>query len=395
MHKFVRDLITEWRKLGLPFADETLVVAVSGGADSLSLLLALDDLRTRQKLKLRLVAAHFNHKLRGHESDADEQFVKHLTAEKGIELAIGHGPIASEGNLEQNARNARYAFLTRTAENVKAYGVVTAHTINDQAETFLLNLIRGSGIGGLSGMRPVRELRSEGMEEWGSSTVSESPLLPFSSTPPLLIRPFLTWARRADTENFCRECGVDFRYDTMNEDMSFKRVRVRKILLPVLKDLNPKIIETLARTADLMRQSGYPPSDGGVAPASGDGVVLSDAADVQHESNLSGVAENHPPAEAAGPLLRKEGSLSQPAPYSNELLIKHVKILDKSELYRTLRFWLRANRGDLRSISLKHIEAIERLALSPKSGRLVELPGGGLVRKHGGRLVFGNIMVDK
>ena len=71
MHKFVRDLITEWRKLGLPFADETLIVAVSGGADSLSLLLALDDLRSRKKLRLRLVAAHFNHKLRGRESDED------------------------------------------------------------------------------------------------------------------------------------------------------------------------------------------------------------------------------------------------------------------------------------------------------------------------------------
>ncbi len=367
MHKFVRDLITEWRKLGLPFADETLIVAVSGGADSLSLLLALEDLRTRQKLKLRLVAAHFNHKLRGAESDADEEFVKHLTAEKGFELAIGHSPIASKGNLEQNARDARYDFLTRTANNLKAYGVVTAHTMNDQAETFLLNLIRGSGIDGLGGMRTVRELRSEGVEKWTSQGndrnipvsprpgVSDSPLLPFSSTPPLLlIRPLLTWARREDTENFCRDCGVEYRYDTMNEDMSFKRVRIRKILLPVLTDLNPKIIETLARTASLMQQS-------------------------------------EPGATATGSL---DPGPSPVAP-TGDLAIKDIKTLEKPVLYKTLRSWLRINRGDLRSISLKHIEAIERLALSPKSGRFVELPGGVTVQKHDGRLVFGNIMVDK
>ncbi|MGB7209434.1 MAG: tRNA lysidine(34) synthetase TilS [Pyrinomonadaceae bacterium] len=356
MHKFVRDLITEWRKLGLPFSDETMIVAVSGGADSLSLLLALDDLRARKKLKLRLVAAHFNHKLRGHESDADEEFVKHLASEKGFELAIGHSLIAAKGNVEQNARDARYDFLTRTANNLNAYGVVTAHTMNDQAETFLLNLIRGSGMDGLSGMRPIRELlNTETPAEIPASQrphVSESPFLPFSSTPQL-IRPLLTWARRADTENFCRECGVEYRYDTMNEDMSFKRVRIRKILLPVLADLNPKIIETLARTADLMSQA-------------------------------------EPPALAGGPEL---GDTSNE--FSPYLLIKDLKILDKPKLYRTLRVWLRTHRGDLRSISLKHIESIERLILSPKSGRLVELPGRGTVRRHDGRLRFENIKVDK
>ena len=198
MHKFVRSLITEWRRLGLPFGGETIVVAVSGGADSLSLLLSLDDLRTRKKLELRIVAAHFNHKLRGHESDADEEFVRQLAIDKDIELAIGHGPIAEKGNVEQNARNARYAFLFQTAKNLNAWGVATAHTMNDQAETFLLNLIRGSGRDGLSGMPPVREWRSEGGEEVRSEErrgggkckrISISPLLPHSSAPSLLTSP--------------------------------------------------------------------------------------------------------------------------------------------------------------------------------------------------------------
>ncbi|MEO7674838.1 MAG: tRNA lysidine(34) synthetase TilS [Pyrinomonadaceae bacterium] len=351
MHKFVRGLITEWRALGLPVAGETLIVGVSGGADSLSLLLALDNLRNREKLNLRLVAAHFNHKLRGHESDADEEFVKHLAAEKGFELALGHGPIADKGNLEQNARNHRYDFLTSLAENLNAYGVLTAHTMNDQAETFLLNLIRGSGIVGLSGMKAMRPLQDENGHNMQENEDDNAPLLPFQSSP-VLIRPLLNWARRSDTENFCRECDVEFRYDTMNEDMSFKRVRIRKILLPVMIDLNPKIIETLARTADLMRR----------------------------------------PEPGAAGLPEFDQDLTE---FSSELSVKDLKMLDKQALYQTLRSWLRTHRGNLRSISLKNVEAIEHLILSRKSGRLVELPNGGTVRKQGGRLLFGNIKVDK
>lgn len=334
----------------MPFADATVVVAVSGGADSLSLLLALDDLRERKKLDLRLVAAHFNHRLRGRESDADEAFVKHIAAERKFELALGHGPIEQDGNLEQNARNARYAFLTETAVGLKAGCVLTAHTINDQAETFLLNLIRGSGVDGLSAMRPIRELpgeeeflregekRRKGGEE---NLVSESPLLPFSPSL-LLVRPLLRWAKREDTENFCRESGVQFRYDTMNEDMSFKRVRVRKMLIPMLREFNPRIVETLAQTAELMRS-----------------VSVTD---------------------------EKNSQNSQITP--DELLIKEIEPLDPAALQETLRSWLKTRRGDLRSISFKHIEAVRQLVQSRKSGRIVELPGFGVVWKENGRLRF-------
>lgn len=321
-------------------------MGVSGGADSLSLLLAIDDLRTRKKLDCRIVAAHFNHKMRGAASEADEEFVKQIVSERGLELAIGHGEIGKKGNLEQNARDARYEFLAQTAKNVGSGYILTAHTVNDQAETFLLNLIRGSGIDGLSGMKPVREWRSEGMEESGSVG---DPFLPFSSLPHvpiLLIRPLLRWAKREDTENFCRESGVEFRYDTMNEDMSFKRVRVRKMLLPMLAEFNPKIIETLARTANLLSEPG---------------------------------------AVAAG----------FPAAPPDNLLVRELKLLSPQDLHQTLRTWLKTRRGSLRSITLKHIEAIESLIHSQKSGRTTELPGFGLVRKRDGHLSFENIKVDK
>ena len=358
MHKFVLNLITEWRRLELPAEGETVVVAVSGGADSISLLWALEHLRILKKLDLRFVAAHFNHKLRGGESDRDEEFVKTVAGERDIELSIGHGSIETQGNLEQNARVARYEFLAGTAENLHSRSVLTAHTMNDQAETFLMNLIRGSGPDGLGGMKPVRNLRDQESRvgemgrkgEWEKESIGpadpSTPLLPFS--PIFLVRPLLRWASRSDTENYCRESGVEFRYDTMNEDMSFKRVRVRKMLLPMLKEFNPNIIETLARTAELMQTASETPEI---------------------------AAQRQQDIEA-------------------ELSIQYLKDLESADLHKTLRSWLKVRRGSLRSISLKHIEAVERLIHSTKSGRTVELPGFGLVRKQDGRISFTNIKVD-
>ena len=161
MQNFVRNLLTEWRKLDLPFDDETYIAAVSGGADSTSLLLALNELKKLKKLNLRFVIAHFNHNLRGEDSDKDEEFVKYLASGFGFELALGKSEAPHEtGNLEQNARDERYRFLIETAENLDASAVLTAHTLNDQAETFLFNLIRGSGIEGLGAMKPIRSLKS-------------------------------------------------------------------------------------------------------------------------------------------------------------------------------------------------------------------------------------------
>jgi len=376
MHKFVRNLITEWRSLGLPFTGETFVSAVSGGADSISLMLALRDLQKRGKLDLRIVIAHFNHDLRGTESQKDEEFVKQLTGELGLELALGRGKIPDEGNLEQNARNARYDFLTNTAENLHAYGVLTAHTMNDQAETFLMNLIRGSGAQGLAGMKVVRSLKPQ-VSKLKPESENPEPEAPNSQpllipqepetkhSLPLLIRPLLTWAKRADTEKFCHENEVEYRYDTMNEELAFSRVRIRKILLPMLADFNPNIIETLANTAELMQLLSEPPSFEGIL--------------------------SEPPALAGWFLDESKSGTGG----EDTLLLKNLKILPKPDLYLTLRQWLEQKRGNLRSLELKHIEAIERLILSTKSGRTVELPGGETVVKQDAKLIFRNIKVDK
>lgn len=375
MNNFVRNLLSEWRRLNLPLADETFVVAVSGGADSLALALALDDLKKRKKLNLRFVVAHFNHNLRGADSDADEKFVRDLAVKYDFELALGRGDISRQkGNLEQSARVARYDFLTSVAENLRARGVLTAHTVNDQAETFLLNLIRGSGIEGLSGMKPVRILNARNAEreenEEGetrnaefegedqspktedqradfaaeSEDFSSNSAFRVSPSALLLIRPLLHWAKRSDTEKYCHDSEIEFRYDSMNEDLAFRRVRIRRVLLPLLRDFNPKIVERLAATAALLRD--------------------------EHEE-LERLAGRH---------------LSEAD--KAELKIGDLKNLAAAMRRRILRAWLAARRGGLRRLDLKHLEAVERLIFSPKSGRCVELPGGEIIVKSGGILVF-------
>lgn len=339
MDNFTRNLLTEWRRLELPFSDAAIIVAVSGGADSVSLLLALHELRERKKLDLRIIAAHFNHGLRGHESDADAEYVKQLTAKYRFELALGRAPVLRAGNLEQNARQARYEFLGSTAVKLKASAILTAHTMNDQAETLLMNLIRGSGVDGLAAMRAIRPFGEELARD------ENEPFLPFDSSIKL-VRPLLRWAKRADTENYCHVNNVEFSRDPMNEDLVFRRVWIRKALLPMIAEVNPKIVETLSRTAELLQHVPEMPVNTGTQ-------------------------------------------------IPEDLTVKELKALPKPELYARIRNWLRHRRGSRRSLELKHIEAIERLINSRRSGKLVELPGCGRVIKQGGRLQYRNIKVEK
>lgn len=367
MNSFVRNLITEWRKLGLPFSNGTFIIAVSGGADSLSLTLALHDLRVRQKLDLRFVIAHFNHQLRGRESNEDEQFVKDIAAKKGFELACGHGRILpTEGNLEQNARRARYQFMVELADKIKADGILTGHTLNDQAETFLINLIRGSGLEGLGAMKPVRSLDSSEFEDSEHvDTKSEKNTAPLfdslqqsnansiaETEPPVkLIRPLLNWASREDTENYCRELNLDYRYDSMNEDMSFRRVRVRKVLIPLLKDFNPNIVENLAKTASLLQEDFY---------------AIQNAADKI-------------PSEIYAQSMESGESC---------LVVAELSGMFPSIRRKVIRDWLKSERGSLRGLDSKHLEGIEAMAFSRKSGKIVELPNFDSIVKKNGKLVF-------
>lgn len=342
MHQFVRNLLTEWRRLDLAFAGGTVVLGLSGGTDSNSLLLALVDLKKRKKIEHRIVAAHFNHRLRGPSSDADEDYVRGLTTRLGVELAVGHASVKTDGNVEQNARAARYRFLNETAKNLGAFAVLTAHTVNDQAETFLIHLLRGSGARGLSGMRPIRKLEDESMVRRDSENVPDvdpSPLLPFASSPILLVRPLLRWAKRRQTEGFCNDLEIECCHDAMNDDTAYRRVRIRKVLLPLLADFNPNIVEVLAQTAERM----------------------ADCASREKVDETVAAEET--------------------------LAVAELKGMGKRQLTATIRAWLEARRGSIRSLTLKHFDAVGDLAVGRKSGRVVELPGGRVV-KQSGRLAF-------
>jgi tRNA(Ile)-lysidine synthase len=327
--------------LDLPSANAKAVVAVSGGADSVALLLALDELIKSGRLTIDALVAHLNHRLRGKAGDADARWVALLAKRLGHQSAIGSVDVKQRAakagdNLEQAARRARYEFLENKASNMRANIVLTAHTMDDQAETVLLNLLRGSGGKGLGGVEPVRPLSA------GSKL--------------LLARPLLSWAQRQDTEKYCRQQGVEFRSDAMNLDENFARVRVRRQLIPLMQTFNPKLVAGLARTAELLR-------DDSSALEQGAGRLL----ELSLEPELAAVD-----GEGAGNLLR----------------IDLLALAPPALRRRALRHWLGRCRGDLKRLELVHIVALERLLLNGGGGRTIELPGGTTVTRKLGLLKF-------
>ncbi len=159
---FARRLISAWKQAGFPTADAAVIVAVSGGADSTALLLALHELIQSGKLSLKLTVAHLDHGLR-EASKEDAAWVKRLANNLGYPVVVrrvdvGKRAAKTGDNLEQAARRARYDFLKTTARKAQAQLILTAHTLDDQAETVLLRLLRGSSAEGLGGIEAVRAL---------------------------------------------------------------------------------------------------------------------------------------------------------------------------------------------------------------------------------------------
>lgn len=199
---------------------DTLICAVSGGADSMAMLWAMHLLK--DKLQIDLQAAHFNHNLRGEESRRDEAFVVTFCKDHGIFCHVGSGNVtAGEKGLEAAARNARYAFLQNLPGKI-----ATAHTADDNAETLLMHLIRGTGLKGLGGIAPVREN---------------------------LIRPMLTVTRQEVLE-FLEANEIPYVTDSSNETDAYLRNRIRHHVMPLLKRENPSIGENLSATALRLRQ---------------------------------------------------------------------------------------------------------------------------------------------
>jgi tRNA(Ile)-lysidine synthase len=315
--KLERKLRAELRRLGAE--NSAVLVAVSGGADSVALLDALARWRARQPNPVPLCVAHLNHQLRGAEADADAEFVRELALRLGLpavieQLDVQAAANATRQNLEATARRLRYEFLQRAAQLCQTPIVLTAHTQDDQAETVLMRLLRGSGAAGLRGIHPQVLLSGDCQ----------------------LLRPCLK-VTRAEVLAHCAQHNLVYRTDSSNLSPDFTRNRIRHELLPLLRTFNPRSAEVLERTAELL---------------------------AAEDAYLELAAQGELAAISAS-----ERKLSVP------LLLAQPLALQR----RILKRWGQAAEAKLETV---HLAALEKLIRHGQSGRIVELPGGWRVMRE-------------
>jgi tRNA(Ile)-lysidine synthase len=314
---------------------------VSGGADSVALLRLLVELRA--KLGIVLSVAHFNHQLRGRASDADEKFVERLASKFALPFHVARADIAAKAkrdkaNLEDTARRARYAFFSKLVEDGRAAQVAVAHTADDQAETVLAHILRGTGLAGLGGMHPVAEHIVR-------------PLMPF---------------RRTDLRAYVRANKQSWREDATNRDTTRTRARIRKKLLPLLeKQFQPNIVEHLATLAELARE---------------DEAYLDFSAEVR-AMTLFKREENAASILVSDLLRRPQASVREPLSAAMRLKTRAMS----KRLIRVIIEELKPREGQCNA---EHVQAVMDLAERGENGKSLPLPGGIEVRRERDSLVF-------
>ena len=251
-------------------AGRRILVALSGGPDSLTLLHALHS--ARNDYGLTLYGAHLNHKLRGAESDADAEFAVSAFAQVGIPFSCESADVAAfrdkrRLSLEDAARQVRYAFLADAAEQHGADAIALGHTADDQAETVLMHIIRGSGLDGIRGMQTLDTRRIAGLSERQGDGKGKAIAL---------FRPLLN-TTRAQTHAYCAALGLTPRIDSSNASPEFLRNRIRLELMPLLEQMNPSMQTALLRLAQNATQDSDYIREGvaavwdGVAQMTGEG----------------------------------------------------------------------------------------------------------------------------
>lgn len=330
VHRRVASFLQEAKLVN---AARPVIVGVSGGPDSVCLLHAVASLRDQFDLDLH--AAHVNHLLRGEESEADAAYVARLCDNLSVPLTVHAADVAARSHatrrsLEEAGRDARLDLFHSLSKKLGAQAVLLGHTADDQAETILMHVIRGSGLRGFRGM--------ERMTHWTSG-----PHLGLRIARPLLA----LW--RQDTERYCVENDLQPRADSSNQSPEFMRNRVRREVLPLLEELNPRVKESILR----------------LGASAGE-------ADAFLESTL----------DALWPALaRKSGdtlALDRDGMRSLEHPIQAV----------ALRRALRELRGDLREVREVHVTEMLDLMASNEGG-VVSLPGGLAFIAEQGRLTLG------
>jgi len=327
--------------------EEVVVVGVSGGADSVCLLHLLA--KCQKGLGIKLHVAHLNHQLRGVESEADAKYVSNLAGSLGIPITIDRQDVAAyriERNfsVEEAARELRYAFLARVAREVGANRIAIGHTRDDQVETILMHILRGTGITGLCGLAPCSPMAydSQGMS-WPTSPLS----LRAKRSNLLVIRPLLDITRE-ETTIYCREHQLDPRVDSSNRSLSFFRNRLRLQLLPLLRQYNPSVDQALLRLAGIAKEDNA--------------FLEQQASELWHE------------------VARQENN----AIYLDRKQIASLPIALQRQLLRAAVTRLA---GDTRDIEASHIEAARSLLNKPV-GKRVSLPHGFICQGGYGELVI-------
>lgn len=325
-----------------------VAVACSGGADSVALLLLLDELHA--ELGIQLSVAHLNHQLRGAEADADEAFVRELAGRLGLECAVERTDVAACAhaaglNLEEAARQTRLEFFSRLCAERKADAVATAHTLDDQAETLLARLLRGTGLTGLAGIQPVLELPS------AQPSSSQSGRAPLAGPPARLVRPLLG-VRRAELRAFLQERQQEWREDATNLDPARTRNRLRLEILPQLERLNPAAAEHLAElAAQAAREEAF--------------------WQVFLEERFRSLAR-----EQGGSWRIAAKQLLEPlGDFYSTVETRRQEAAQRAVAQRFVRRLAQAARGSTRRLGHDHIEHVLQLAESGQSGQQIALPG--------------------
>lgn len=332
------------RKMEMIRPGDRVSVAVSGGADSVALLLLL--LELREKLGIVLSLVHFNHKLRGRASDADETFVAKLAVEHGLEFHAASMDVAKKAkkeraNLEDTGRRARYDYFHSLVEAGICTRVAVAHTADDQAETVLAHLLRGTGLAGLGGIHPIV----------GG-----------------VIRPLLN-IRRGELRAYLRAKKQRWREDATNRDTARMRARIRKKLLPMMeKQFQPAIVDHLTTLAKLARE------DEAYLEGAAELRVLALAKENEGEVRISAVDLASPPRKPLGDKENKEG-------------LEFVR-MSQSVHKRMVRKIVTNLKPDAGQLGARHVQAVLELAHHGRSGSSLALPGGVAVRKERQELVF-------
>jgi len=326
-HPVFRQVVSDSRQKKLLHPDERGLVAVSGGPDSVCLLMVLHEMRQQGVMpRLDLHIAHVNYGLRGEESEKDEAYVRHLGTTLSLPVHVERTHLVPRPGqtLQGQARDARYAFFARVRREYGLTAVATGHTADDQAETILMWLLRGSGSSGLAGI-PVH--RGDG-----------------------IVRPLLG-VTREQVLDYLASRGIAYRTDASNATPVYRRNRIRHEIMPLLRTFNPRIVQGLARAGEILAAEG----------------ALLD--DLERERWKAVVKEIGPD----GVLLHGERLAQEPPGLQRRLIRRALSVV----------------RGSSAGLTFRHVGDILARVVGAEHGGKLDLPGGIVVERDGALVTIG------